>query len=216
MIEVLPVSLWQRLSHMRRIALTVVSWLALAAGVAAQESPHLPVGTRVRISLKDQVSRPLVASWLGLLDSHLELQGEEGEAIRLPLASITRLDRSIGTRKNAKTGALVGLAFGGVVGAIAGKTTDPYSDCWGNAGEGECRLWLWGGMLFGAVGAGVGALIGQAIRTDIWERVPLSVTPGSGGRGWVLRWTIPVPGRRVGTWGVQGEGATPWPGADRR
>lgn len=197
---------------MRRLELAVVSWLALATGVAAQESPHLDVGTRVRLSLEGQVSKPLVALWIGLIDGHVQLQGEEGKAIRLPVASILHLDRSIGTMSNAKTGALVGVSVGGVVGALAGKSVDPYSDCSGNAGEGECRLWLWGGVLFGAVGAGVGALMGQAIRTDIWERVTLSVTAGRSGRGWDVGWRIPAPGRRVGARSVQGRNATALPG----
>ena len=93
--------------------------------------------------------------------------------VRIPLASIERLEIARGRRTAAKEGALWGGVLGTVLGGLAvfglsQAMCDYGSDC-----GGSMEAFLAGAGIFGAAGAGVGALAGLAVKTDRWERVPV-------------------------------------------
>lgn len=99
--------------------------------------------------------------------------GSGQSPVRIPLASIKRLEVARGQRRAAKEGAFLGGLVGAVLGglAVAGlgeALCENASNC-GASAEG----YLVGVGIVGAAGAGVGALTGLAIKTDRWERFPV-------------------------------------------
>ena len=93
--------------------------------------------------------------------------------VRIALASIERLEVARGRRTAAKEGALWGGVVAAALGALAvagiGEALCENATSCGASAEG----YLVGIGIFGAAGAGLGALAGLAIKTDRWERVPL-------------------------------------------
>lgn len=93
--------------------------------------------------------------------------------VRVPLGSVKRLEVARGRRTAVKEGAIGGGVLGTVLGVLA-VTGLSQALCEGGAdctasGEG----YLVGAGIFGVGGAGLGALIGLAIKKDRWERVPV-------------------------------------------
>ncbi len=86
--------------------------------------------------------------------------------IRHPIASLERLEIPAGRKSHTWLGAGIGL----LVGAGAGATLYPESDC-GFVETTECKLYA--ALILGGAGAATGAVIGMLIKTDRWEEVPL-------------------------------------------
>ena len=93
--------------------------------------------------------------------------------VRIPLSSIKRLDVARGRRTAAKEGAISGGILGLVLGVLAVHTVshalcENATDC-----DASPQGYGIGAGVFAAGGAGLGALVGLAIKTDRWERVPV-------------------------------------------
>jgi hypothetical protein len=86
------------------------------------------------------------------------------EMLDVPMSSITKLDVTTGRRGHWLEGAGIGFLFGVVMGAASGD--DP-PDQWFASSAGE-KAGM-GGLVFGLIGAGIGALI----KSDKWAEVPL-------------------------------------------
>ena len=133
--------------------------------IAAQEPLPLEPGVRVRVTALDCGLRVRATEFRALRAETLVLDTTE-----CPLASVTRLDVSRGQKSHAMLGAVIG-ASAGVFGTLA--------YCEG----GNCGLRILSGpendltsvlvITFGVVGIIVGAKVGNAIKTDLWEEVPL-------------------------------------------
>ena len=99
--------------------------------------------------------------------------GSGRSPVRIPLGSIERLEVARGRRMAAKEGALWGGVVGAVLGGLAaagiGEAMCENATNCGTSAEG----YLVGIGIFGAAGAGVGALTGLAFKTDRWVRVPI-------------------------------------------
>ena len=153
----------------------VALFVATSSPLAAQEAPVEP-GARVRVKappLQPDWVRGTVVGWeSGSLV--LEPENPEGDTpLTLARDQITGLDVHRGRKSAAGKGALIGLGVGAVAGIAVG---------WGLCGaisdipcetsdqvEGSAIV----GAVFGLLGAGIGALIGLAIKTDRWEAVPM-------------------------------------------
>ena len=98
-----------------------------------------------------------------------------GNALALPLNSVTKLEVGQGQKSYTVEGAIIGLLVGGVaVGAIAVATYEECEGgygCLGDFGSGFAALV--GGLVGGLGGGAVGALIGSSVKTDRWKEVPL-------------------------------------------
>lgn len=133
-------------------------------GLRAQQDSALRSGARVRVTAPDVANGQITGSLVSLGDSSLVLP--DGE---IPLASITALEVSRGTKSHAATGALTGFVIGLLGGALA-----VYSFCT-DSFFGPCT----GGEVVGSMAVMtipptlLGALIGALIRTEQWEEVPL-------------------------------------------
>ncbi len=96
--------------------------------------------------------------------------------------SLARLEKRVGRRGHAGRGALIGGGAGLLLGMLC---TMEDEESFPQSGQGACFS---GGVL---LGVGTGALIGMAIRSDVWEPVVLPL-PASFGVGVRVR----TPGNR--------------------
>lgn len=164
---------------MRHAALLLLAFSALVRGVAAQDTLAIDRGERVRLTLG-----PGGNTVVGVLVSQdcdsLRLQpGPDSPPIALARAGVTRAEASLGSYGHAGSGALVGLVFGGALGAVAGASCDGDFVCPGPGG---------GALVLGGTGLVLGALIGVFVRGERWERVypaqvAVSFVPLSRGAG---------------------------------
>lgn len=153
------------------------AWLSLAAlalapavpwrAAVGQEVSRLEPGMRVRVTAPD----------LGLDKRQGTVGAVRGDTLFLavdstvpvPVTAMTRLEVHRGTTSNAGKGMIIGGAIGAGLGIAAGV--------WGQGlcgfGEGE-DCWTaipLLGVLGGAAGVGMGAVIGSLSSSDRWERV---------------------------------------------
>lgn len=148
------------------------------AGSAAQGLP-LVAGARVRIKATNLVA-PLVANYLELRGDTLMLFEESaGRGVwSFALSQVERLETTTGDRRGHRPYILRGAAYGFAGGTVAGllfaasvSPSDP---------DREYSRPLTA-VVGGAIGAGVGALIGSRLVAEGWAPVPLprrvSLTP---------------------------------------
>jgi MFS family permease len=98
----------------------------------------------------------------------------------LPLASVTRLEVSRGRKSHTLIGLGIGFIGGAAIGGLVATGFDEGGGDWGNYFLVGAAI---GGAAFGAIGAGIGALV----KSDRWEEVPLdqlrvSLVPQRDGR----------------------------------
>ena len=130
--------------------------------MAAQEP--LASGSRVRVTAPECALSGQTATFRALRADTLVLETTE-----CPLASLTRIDVSIGRKSHIPLGAGIGFAAGALVAVVA---------CSGA----ECIIGEEGdftnitpvfAVIFGALGGVAGGITGYFIKTDRWEEVPL-------------------------------------------
>jgi hypothetical protein len=125
-----------------------------------------------------------------------QLPLEPGQRVRLvlgslwcPLTDVTRLEVHAGRRAFTGRGALIGAGAGILVGIPVGIIEQSRYDCDPENAWAPC---IPPGptipLMFGLLGAGLGALTGSFIKTDRWEEVPLdrlqvSIAPSRNGIG---------------------------------
>lgn len=154
--------------------------LAVAVGLGgcpvrllAAEAPRgapLEVGDRVRV-LTSVSANAITGEVIGIGAEGLRLRSSDRSLpFEVPLASVTRLERSLGKRSNAGKGALLGTVAGVGIGAAIATKAYGGSDC-----DGPCTPYA---VIVAAAVTGAGALLGTIggalIRTERWE----SVSPG--------------------------------------
>ena len=160
---------------------TVLGVLALVAalpgkGSQAQSLTSLEPGVRIRVAAEAVAPKPLVGTLVRLDRDAMALRLADREELALvPRETITKVEVSRGRRSRGR-GALFGALVGLAVGAIAVAAT-PGDDEMFTAAEATAMV--------GAMGAGLGALIGLAIPPgEKWESVPtahISVVPSRRG-----------------------------------
>jgi hypothetical protein len=181
-----------RRTDMKKTVLAIVMTLvAIGAPLFAAEQPpaHSPLkpGDRVRVrasTIPTEAVGEVVEAAPNVLTIRLP---DRPDTIEVPIAAVTRLQRSLGTHKDIGKSALIG----GLIGAGAGVAFVAFAS--GSEGcEGPCGFWA---LVFGAVGGGAGALVGTGVgaarKTERWERIPvgrvgLSVVPERRGGGVAL------------------------------
>lgn len=169
--------------------------LLLQPGSARAESEAPAPGTRVRLTAPELSDQPLIGTLTALETDavSLSLDGQT-EPTTVPRDAITKWELSRGKHSNRGKGALIGLATGVVVGVTIGALF-PMEDF-----EDSATV---GGISFGAIGAGIGALIGWGHKTERWEEIEqkslrLAVIPVPGGVGLSVQWSFggrPSPAR---------------------
>jgi len=147
------------------LALSLLSLIAPHAAQAQQDTAGLVPGRRIRVH--QQGNQKLVGSFVSMDSASLAIVTNVGDTVRVPRGSIDGLDLSQGTKSNAGKGALTGLLIGGLGGVIIGVAASGSDD--DEFFDFSAGTWAAGiGLTFGALGAGIGALIGSGQRTDKW------------------------------------------------
>ena len=181
--------------------------LTASANLFAQEGPPVAPGDRVRVAAPNivrelmterqrrsllgpppQICGSVVAMRADTLV--VKIQGSDAPTA-FPVSSVTKLEVSRGKKSNAGRGALIGgtalaaLALGLSIGDMGRECPppepgNPFSGFW--CEETDIGDVFAATLLCGGLGAGLGALIGWAGKSDRWEEVPLdglrvSLTP---------------------------------------
>lgn len=117
----------------------------------------------VRIEAPAFMDSPITGKILSAENDTLTVQ-TESQTWRLPVQSILAFQISRGMKTNTMSGARIGFLAGAIAGVAIGATAD--------VGDQDASM-IVGGLLFGALGYGVGAIIGTVYRTRHWEKFPL-------------------------------------------
>jgi uncharacterized protein YcfJ len=147
------------------MSLVAVSVLALYASMpaAAADSAGIKAGTRVRVHYRDASTAGvvIVTGNIGSSDNVSVTMVDAGsEAVKVPLASIARIDVSRGRHRHTRTGAIAGGAFGLVGGGVCLA-----AGCGGNGATLARATVVW---------AGIGGLVGFLSQGEDWEDVPVA------------------------------------------
>ena len=144
---------------------------------AAQEPLVLEPGVRVRVTALDCGLRGRATEFRALRADTLVLDTTE-----CPLASVTRFDVSQGQKSHTLLGAGIGLAAGALGAVVFCEVVE----------KGSCELFdddirLEAALITGAIVGLAGGIVGNFIKTDRWEKVPLerlrvSLAPQRDGR----------------------------------
>ncbi len=173
-----------------RLTLSVALALGSGTAFAADEI----AGPRVRIELTrgvdaspDVMARQITGTLLDASEGRITVlpEGHRITTVTLPVASVVRLEVSQGRRSrggSASRAAVLGLAIGGAFGALTGflsgddtcsYDSDPYTwDLCLFAFTREQKAVL-GGIGVGAIGAGLGGLVGALSPGEVWRQVPV-------------------------------------------
>ena len=152
---------------MTRLALAVsLALMAVATDLHAQaDATALVPGTRVRVH---QGAQSMTGSLLYMDSTSLALVTGRADTVTTPLALITGIDVSRGTKSRAGRGALIGVGVGAASGIIVGIAASGSDD--GDFFDFSSGAWATGIGLTGAVlGAGIGAIIGATQHGDRWQ-----------------------------------------------
>ena len=163
----------------------------------AQASAPAAVGERVRVATPVRYGEfRYVGRVVSLHGDSMSVLADGSDGTQaIPLAEITSLEVSGGTRTNGKRGMLyggvIGAAGGAVIGAALSRKPGPAceSELFCVQPEADRALDAVAGMVTGGVlGLAVGGLIGMSHRTERWIPRPLGsrgrvgVVPARGGR----------------------------------
>ena len=151
----------------RSLISLAVALLALAPIAAAQDkTDELVAGSRIRIH--QHQGAPVTGALVATTDSAVTVRTSETDTVVVPRSGIAKVEVYAGMRSNAGSGALTGLLVGGLGGALIGVAASGSDD--GDFFDFGAGTWAAGiGLTFGALGAGIGALIGSGSHHEKWE-----------------------------------------------
>ena len=185
---------------MNRSALGFVALALCAAGVPAYAQGtqlNIAPGTRLRIVSPQIPQEHRVVTVVESSSDTLAFRSDNYPVTRrIAFSDITSIDQSLGRRTHRGRYAFRGFMIGAIGGAVLGAVA--HQECEGfcvfdTSREGDAALV---GLVFGGIGAGLGAIIGGFDRSEEWAKMPLasrvSIFPSStGGR---IRVSIPLGG----------------------
>jgi len=165
----------------RHLTLGALLVLGLAAPVAAQTSPDLEPGSRIRVV--DRQGQETVGTLFLATSDSLIVDTNQGTRRRaFEVSSVTALQVSQGRYRHVAWTALITTAasalLGGLIGAASYQPCHPqgWFDCMLTP-DSRGEAFGWGLAAGAAIGLPVGLIVGLAVKHDRWADVPL---PGSG------------------------------------
>jgi hypothetical protein len=150
----------------------------LPAAIAQPVTGQADSGARVRVSTNTGSVRRWTGTLVSVGEDSLRLTRRDS-LVSLPLSSVEQLERSRDRHSNAGGGAVIGAVVGGGTGLVLGLLASGDDDSFYDVSPGDVMVVT---LMLGAVGGGVGALIGAASHKERWEPMPLPGRPVSQGR----------------------------------
>ena len=154
--------------------------------VAAQEIQWFKPGSRMRVSHSCKPAcQTVVGTVVALTSDSIFLRAEDQSGVRMSLASVRRLEQSVGHSRKTQIGAGIGFLIGPPTGFFIGKAVDPpeTGGCFPQLFDGgRCDLGGWPlGLAIGLVAGGaIGAVIGSLLKgPESWSKVPLGSVQAS-------------------------------------
>lgn len=161
------------------LLIAAVAAHAAAIPLAAQDTTALEANARVRL-MTVGADRWVIGKLLAPPGDSVKLLAGDTVPAALATSSLARLEVSQGMRRQTMRGLWIGMAAGAAAGFILGVAT--YEECTGfcvgDPGQGGTGLIA--GVLGGAFGLGIGALIGSSFEGERWAPVPLGPAARSG------------------------------------
>lgn len=151
-------------SHRAVGLLVIVLAVGWGPQATAQATDSLRVGARVQV--RSLAMGTFVGEVHSLSSDSLTVRLRDDLLSAVPWSSLSSVQVSTGRRSHAAVGALVGFAVGTALAGYLACCTE-YED------PGSGTAFAIGVALFGLPGAGLGAVVGSQIRTDVWRDVPL-------------------------------------------
>ncbi len=151
------------------LSLAVLPLLVPLQNITAQQAPPIETGSRIRVTAPALGFDKLVGTSVEADATRIRVQVDDQAApMTISLTDVTRLEVSQGRKSNAVKGLLIGSIVGVPIGGLVAMQFDEEG---GDPGPGEYFLFgaVVGGAAFGAIGAGIGALV----KTERWDDVPL-------------------------------------------
>jgi hypothetical protein len=133
---------------------------------AQQERLPLVPGITVRVQAPPY-HRWLTGTVESLANDSLILLGTRGDRVAFPVQLVRRLQVRASGQSNVRVWIGVGFTIGAVPGALLGATSGSFIL------DGTSESALAGAALFGAAGAGLGAILGMTLSGDRWEEISL-------------------------------------------
>jgi len=151
----------------RLVLYGVVLGLLLGPGVLWAQEPGQAIrpGDRIRVYRVAESGGPMTGKFVARDETALQVATDSaGPPVRIPLAEVSRLERSSGHHSHTLLGLGIGVGVGLGLGVPAAASSQ---GDFVEIGAGEVAV-------FTAVLGGAGALIGTLIRTENWTEVPLA------------------------------------------
>lgn len=152
------------------LILTALLQVSTAQGPPTRQAAvEADSGARVRITI-DKPKRSHVGTLVSADADSLRFTTDTGGLVAIPTASVTRFERSRGRRSNAGRGALIGGLTLGAAGLIIGIGAAADNSDWFEVGAEDVAVAT---LVAGAVGAGLGGLIGAVSKGEKWESLAI-------------------------------------------
>jgi len=157
----------------RSAACAATLLLACASALSASDTTFVSEGARVKLFPTQPGAKAITGNVTDLVSDTLVIVPEGGgEALTFDRRDLRKIEVSQGNKGNA----LLGLGVGAGVGiglALAGCSADNWTYCDSTESNGEGAYAAIGAVLFGAIGAGAGALI----KTERWKEADFPASP---------------------------------------
>jgi hypothetical protein len=128
-------------------------------------------GARVRVVESDSAATSQIGTVAAVGQDGMTIRRDHpGDSLALKFAGIDRLDLSRGRHGHALIGLGIGVAAGGLAGALWGVSASSHSSREFDIGSAGVTVAA-GAILGGAVGAIVGPVVGAFVRTERWHTV---------------------------------------------
>jgi len=144
----------------------------------------LPIGQRVRITSAQHDMQRMIGRVGSTSNDSVTIgldQGARRDTVALALSDLDRLELGQYVGHRTKRGAVIGFVTGSVIGFLVGAMTyqecvpQGWFDCLMTPRSAEAQGVL-GALAGGAVGIGVGGLIGALARAEKWDEIPIRHT----------------------------------------
>ena len=128
-------------------------------------------GTRIRVTASEPDGR-WIGTFVSAMNDTITMHVDDGKSsvLAIPMLHTTRFEVSRGIRRNGLRGAGMGLAVFAVFGAVVGASGHSDRDYLASSASEAAAV---AAIVFGILGAGVGAVVGATHPSERWRDLSL-------------------------------------------